>query len=39
LTKFNKILDDFAKIEVNAEDEDKSLLILCSLPKIKWELN
>jgi len=33
LTEFNKILDDLAKIEVNVEDEDKSLLFLCSLPK------
>jgi len=33
LTKFNNILDDLANIEVNMEDEDKALLLLCSLPK------
>ena len=33
LTEFNKILDDLANIEVNVEDEDKALLLLCSLPK------
>jgi hypothetical protein len=33
LTKFNMILDDLSKIEVNVEDKDKSLLFLCSLLK------
>lgn len=33
LTKLNKILDDLEKTEVNVEDEDKSLLMLCSLLK------
>lgn len=33
LAEFNKILDDLANIEVNMEDEDKALLLLCSLPK------
>jgi len=33
LAEFNKILDDLANIEVNMEDEDKTLLLLCSLPK------
>jgi len=33
LVEFNKILDDLANIEVNMEDEDKALLLLCSLPK------
>jgi len=33
LAEFNKILDDLANIEVNVEDEDKALLLLCSLPK------
>jgi len=28
LTKFNKILDDLANIEVNMENEDKALLLL-----------
>jgi len=31
LMKFNKILDDLANIEVNMENEDKALLLLCSL--------
>jgi hypothetical protein len=33
LMEFNKILDDSANIEVNVDDEDKTLLLLCSLPK------
>jgi len=33
LAEFNKILDDLANIEVTMEDEDKALLLLCSLPK------
>jgi len=33
LTEFNKILDDSTNIEVNVEDEDKTLLLLCSFPK------
>ena len=33
LVEFNKILDDLANIEINMEDEDKALLLLCSLPK------
>jgi len=33
LAEFNKTLDDLANIEVNMEDEDKALLLLCSLPK------
>jgi len=33
LAEFNKILDDLANIVVNMEDEDKTLLLLCSLPK------
>ena len=32
-TKFNKIIDDLANIEVSMEDEDKALLTLCLLPK------
>jgi len=33
MMEFIKILDDLANVEVNMEDEDKDLLILCSLPK------
>jgi len=33
LTEFNKILDDLENIEVQLEDEDKAILLLCSLPK------
>jgi len=33
LAEFNKILDDLANIEVNMEYEDKTLLLLWSLPK------
>jgi len=33
LTKFNKILDDLENIEVNLEDEDKAILLLCALPR------
>jgi len=33
LAEFNKILDDLANIEVNMENEDKALLLLCSLSK------
>jgi len=33
LAEFNKILDDLANIEVNVGDEDKTLLLICSLPK------
>jgi len=32
-TEFNKILDDFENIEVQLEDEDKAILLLCALPK------
>lgn len=38
LTEFNKILDDSANIEVNVEDEDETLLLLCSLPKFFGQL-
>ena len=33
MTELNKILDDLEKTEVNLEDEDKSLLMLCYLLK------
>jgi len=33
LTKFNKILDDLENIEVQLEDEDKVILLLCALPR------
>jgi len=33
LMEFNKIVYDLANIEVNMEDRDKALLLLCSLPK------
>jgi len=33
LTEFNKILDDLENIEVQLEDEDKVILLLCALPK------
>jgi hypothetical protein len=33
LTKFNKILDDLENIEVHLEDEDKTILLLCALPR------
>ncbi|KAK2408720.1 hypothetical protein QL285_044210 [Trifolium repens] len=33
LTEFNKIIDDLANIDVNLEDEDKALHLLCTLPK------
>ena len=33
LTEFNKIIDDLAYIDVNLEDEDKSLHLLCALPR------
>ena len=33
LTKFNKILDDLENIEVNIEDEDKTILLSCALPR------
>jgi hypothetical protein len=32
LTEFNKMLDDLVNIEVEIEDEDKSILLLCVLP-------
>lgn len=32
-TEFNKILDDLENIEVQLEDEDKAILLLCALPK------
>jgi hypothetical protein len=31
--EFNKIIDDFANIDGNLEDEDKALHLLCTLPK------
>jgi len=31
LTEFNKILDDLENIKVNLEDEDKAILLLCSI--------
>jgi len=33
LTEFNKIIDDLENIEVQLEDEDKTILLLCALPK------
>jgi len=33
LTEFNKIIDDLANIDVNLEDEDKALHLLCVLPR------
>ncbi|CAJ2659843.1 unnamed protein product [Trifolium pratense] len=33
LAEFNKIIDDLANLEVNLEDEDKALHLLCTLPK------
>jgi hypothetical protein len=33
LTEFNKILNDLKNIEVNLEDEDKTILLLCALPR------
>jgi len=33
LTEFNKILDDLENIEVQLEDEDKAILLLCALPR------
>ncbi|KAK2444748.1 alpha carbonic anhydrase [Trifolium repens] len=33
LAEFNKIIDDLANIDVNLEDEDKALHLLCTLPK------
>ena len=33
LTEFNKILDDLKNIEVHLEDEDKTILFLCALPR------
>jgi hypothetical protein len=33
LTEFNKIIDYLANVEVNLEDEDKALHLLCALPK------
>jgi len=33
LTEFNKIIDDLANINVNLEDEDKALHLLCALPR------
>jgi len=33
LTEFNKIIYDLANIDVNLEDEDKSLHLLCALPR------
>jgi len=33
LTEFNKILDDLENIEVQLEDEDKVILLLCVLPR------
>jgi len=33
LTEFNKIFDDLANIDVNLEDEDKTLHLLCSFPR------
>jgi len=33
LTEFNKIIDDLANIDVNLEDEDKALHLLCALPR------
>ena len=33
LTEFNKILDDLENIDVNLEDEDKAILLLCAIPR------
>jgi len=33
LKQFNKILDDLENIEVQFEDEDKAIILLCALPK------
>jgi len=33
LTEFNKILNDLENIEVQLEDEDKAIILLCTLPK------
>ncbi|KAK2436726.1 hypothetical protein QL285_021698 [Trifolium repens] len=33
LEELNKIIDDLANIDVNLEDEDKALHLLCMLPK------
>jgi len=33
VTEFNKILDDLENIEVQLEDEDKVILLLCALPR------
>jgi len=33
LTEFNKIFDDLKIIEVHLEDEDKTILLLCALPR------
>ena len=33
LTEFNKILDDLENIEVQLEEEDKVIRLLCALPK------
>ncbi|MCI04342.1 cytochrome P450 [Trifolium medium] len=33
LSEFNKIIDDLGNIDVNLEDEDKTLHLLCALPK------
>jgi len=33
LMEFNKILNDLKNIDVHLEDEDKAILLLCSLPR------
>ncbi|MCI54321.1 cytochrome P450, partial [Trifolium medium] len=33
LAEFNKIIDDLANMDVNLEDSDKALHLLCMLPK------
>jgi len=33
LTEFTKMLNDLENIEVHLEDEDKSILLLCALPR------
>ncbi|KAK2442835.1 alpha carbonic anhydrase [Trifolium repens] len=33
LAEFNKIIDDLANVDVNLEDGDKALHLLCTLPK------
>ena len=33
VTEFNKILNDLENIEVQLEDEDKAILLLCALPR------